>query len=112
VPKSTPVTDKSLLARIKALASQSHRVVVTRRAQQGMVARSLTRTGVCAVICDYVEGGEPVDETITDTAAGHEGKSAYQLYPTIEAEDLFVKVGIDESTGTPTLILISVHKRH
>lgn len=112
MPKSTAVTDKALLARIKGLASQSHHVVVTRSAQRGMVARSLTRAGVCAVICDYLDGGEPVDETISDTAAGHKGKSAYQLYPTIEAEDLFVKVGIDESRGIPTLILISVHERH
>jgi len=112
VPKSTPVTDKTLIRRIRALASQPQRVAVTRSARGDMTARSLTKAGVCEAICDHIDGCGPVDESITDTAAGHIGEPVYQLYPTIEAEDLFVKVGIDESGSQPTLILISVHDRH
>ena len=112
MPKSTPVTDKTLIRRIKALVSEPRRVAVTRSAQADMVTRSLTRAGVCEAICDYIDGCGLVDQSITDTAAGHIGKPVYQLYPTIEAEDLFVKVGIDESQSQPILILISVHDRH
>jgi hypothetical protein len=77
-----------------------------------MAVRNLTKAGVCEAICDYIDGCGPVDQSMTDTAVGHVGEPVYQLYPTIEAEDLFLKVGIDESQPQPTLVLISVHERH
>ena len=112
MPKSTPVTDKTLIRRIRALASEPHRIAVTRRALADMAARSLTKAGVCEAICDYIDGSSPVDRSVTDTAAGHIGELVYQFYPTIEAEDLLVKVRIDESRSPPTLVLISVHELH
>jgi hypothetical protein len=77
-----------------------------------MAARGLTRVGVCEAICEHIDASGPVDQTMTDTAVGHIGEVAYELYPTVEAEDLFVKVGIDESRSQPALVLISVHERH
>jgi hypothetical protein len=77
-----------------------------------MARLGLTIPGVCEAICDYIDGGADVMETITDSARGHIGKPAYEVYPTIDAEDLFVKVGIDQPRWGRVLILISVHERH
>lgn len=110
--KSRPVTDRELLDQIRTLASQPDVVESTNSAQQGMVARNLTRAGVCQTICEYLDDGLPVDEAVTESAAGHIGKTVYQMYPIIDAEDLFVKVGIQQEHGMPVLLLISVHEQH
>lgn len=110
--KRRQVTDGELLGQIRGLASRPDAVRSTRSAQEGMVARNLTRAGVCQTICEYLDEGLPVDETLTDSAAGHIGKTVYEMYATIDAEDLFVKVGIEQERGTPVLLLISVHEQH
>jgi hypothetical protein len=77
-----------------------------------MARLRLTIPGVCQAICECIDAGAGIMETVTDTARGHIGKPAYEVYPTIDAEDLFVKVGIDARRWGPVLILISVHERH
>lgn len=112
MPKRRELKDERRIGQIRGLAGKPEAVRPTRRAAQDMARLGLTTAGVCEAICDYLEAGSPVDETVTERAAGHQGKPAYELYPEVNAQDLYVKVGIDESPPEPTLVLISVHERH
>lgn len=109
--KRWELRDKSRIALIRKLAGDPQAVRPTNTARQDMTRLRLTMAGVCEAICDYIDGDAAVMETITDAARGYIGKPAYEVYPTIDAEDLFVKVGIDKRRWGLVLILISVHER-
>jgi len=108
VPKRWELTDTEVIAHIRQLAGKSSQVRVVERAREDMVRLGLNKSGVCEAVCEYIDAGRPVDETITRKAAGHVGKHAYELYPEIDSADRYVKLGIDGGV----LVLISVHERH
>jgi len=111
VPKRRELTNKGRVALIRSLAGNAAVVRPTKRASKDMVRLGLTKADVCEAVCTYINCGSPVMETITDTAHGHLGEPAYEVYPTIHAEDRFVKVAIDQYPSGPVLILVSVHER-
>jgi hypothetical protein len=77
-----------------------------------MAALRLTIAGVCQAICDWIDAGEPLMETITRYDEEHVGEPAYELYPVVSDARLFIKVTICERGSAQELLLvISAHRQ-
>lgn len=106
--KRKPVTDPVLLARLRALAENPTSVKVSGSAFDGMQRLGVNLRGVCAALCEYLDDGGPVDETVTDSAEGHIGETMYEMFPEIHLYSRYVKVRIVKVSGS--LYIISVHE--
>jgi len=77
-----------------------------------MAALRLTIAGVCRAICDWIDSGKSLMETITRYDEEHIGEPAYELYPVIDGRELFIKVTICERGSAHELLLvISAHRQ-
>jgi hypothetical protein len=77
-----------------------------------LAALGITIAGVCQAICDWIDAGEQITETITRYDAEHVGEPAYELYPVIDDTDMFIKVAICERGSDQELLLvISAHRQ-
>ena len=77
-----------------------------------MAALRLTVAGVCQAICDWIDAGEPLMETMTRYDKRHVGEPAYELYPVVDGTELFIKVTICERGSADELLLvISAHRQ-
>ena len=72
----------------------------------------ITVAGVCQLICDWIDAGQELMETITRYDTKHFGMPAYELYPVAEEIPLFVKVTIiDRGSDLELLLLVSAHRQ-
>jgi len=87
-------------------------VRATTRAMQDMAALRITVAGVCQAICEWIDAGEQITETITRCDEEHVGEPAYELYPVFADVDMFIKVTITERGSDQELLLvISAHRQ-
>jgi hypothetical protein len=111
-PKRWELKDRKVLRAIRRLAGEPAKVAATKRAVFDMAAVRITKAGVCQAICDWIDSGETVMETITTDIPEHAGEPAYEFKPTIDGQLMFVKVTICErKTDHELLLLISAHKQ-
>jgi hypothetical protein len=109
VPRRAQVSDDGLIRRIRALAAVLARVSATRSSVEFMVSAGLTVSAVCAGLCEYLDAGRPVDEVVTEATHGHIGEPMYELHPTIEVQDFYVKIRLIGRAPREALLLVSVH---
>ena len=105
--KREAVSDVLLLARLREKAEDLESVKVSRSALDNMQRIGVTRRGVCAALCDYLDAGGTVDQTVTDSAEGHIGEIMYEMFPEICLYTRYVKVRI--VSVTDSLYIVSVH---
>src|SRR5665648_1145735 len=87
-PKRWPLKDRKIVKAIRRLA------------------------GVCQAVCDWIDAGEQITETITRYDAEHVGEPAYELYPVFDDTDMFIKVTICErGSDQESLLVISAHRQ-
>ena len=111
-PKRWELKDRKVLRTIRQLAGEPAKARATKRALHDMAALRINIAGVCQAICDWIDGGETVMETITTNITEHAGEPAYEFQPAIDEHDMFIKVTICErDTDHELLLLISAHKQ-
>lgn len=111
-PKRWELKDRGDLRTIRQLAGEPAKVSATKRALQDMTALHINTAGVCQAICDWIDAREKVWQIITTDDPKHTGEPAYELYPTIDGHDMFIKVTICErGSDHELLLLISAHKQ-
>jgi len=110
--KRWELKNRKVLRALRQLAGEPAKVRATKRATYDMMALRITKAGVCRAICDWIDGGETVMETITTDIPEHAGEPAYEFQPTIDGHDMFIKVTICErDSDHELLLLISAHKQ-
>jgi len=111
-PKRWELKSRKVLRAIRQLAGDPAKVQATKRALQDMMALRINTAGICQAICDWIDDGETVMETITTDIPEHAGEPAYEFQPTIDGHDMFIKVTVCErDSGHELLLLISAHKQ-
>jgi hypothetical protein len=111
-PKRWELKDRKVRRTLRQLAGEPATVSATKRALQDMLALRINKAGVCQAICDWIDDGETIMETITTDIPDHVGEPAYEFQPTIDGHDMFIKVTICErDTDHELLLLISAHKQ-
>ena len=82
---------------------------MTERAEYDTMGR-VTKADICAAICQWIDEGEAVQVLVTQYAAGHVGKPAYVMKPTIGSTGYYVKVVIrDSESANELLLIVSAH---
>ena len=111
-PKRWPVKDRKVIKAVRRLAAEPGQVRATTRSMRDLAELRITVAGICQLICDWIDGGQELMETITRYDAEHIGEPAYELYPVVEDFALFIKVTIIEHGGDhELLLLISTHRQ-
>lgn len=112
MPKRWQLNDVSTRSLLRLLAENHRSVSITYRARQHLSECCLTVAGLCYLICEYLDNGGVVDETITESAQGHIGEHVFEMHPEIDAHDYYVKVGFDGTPPDQSLRIISFHEEH
>ncbi|HJW75894.1 MAG TPA: hypothetical protein VJ787_09525 [Thermoleophilia bacterium] len=111
-PKRWELKDRKVRRTIRRLAGEPAKVSATKRTLHDMTAMRINKAGVCQAICDCIDDGETVMETITTDIPEHSGEPAWEFQPTIDGRDMFIKVTIcDRDTDHELLLLISAHEQ-
>jgi hypothetical protein len=111
-PKRWALKDLKVVKAVRRLAAEPDQVRATARSMRDMADLRITVTGVCRLICEWIDAGEELMETITRYDAVHVGQPAYELCPVLEDIALFIKVTIVERGGDhELLLLVSVHRQ-
>ena len=111
-PKRWPLKDRKIVKSLRRLAGEPDKVHATTRSMRDLAALGITIAGVCQAVCDWINAGEQITETITRYDAEHVGEPAYELYPVIDDTDMFIKVTIRERRSDQELLLvISAHRQ-
>ena len=111
-PKRWPLKDRKIVKSLGRLAGEPDKVHATTRSMRDLAALRVTIAGVCQAICDWIDAGEQITETITRYDAEHVGEPAYELYPVLDDTDMFIKVTICERGSDQELLLvISAHRQ-
>jgi len=111
-PKRWPLKDRKIVKAIRRLAGEPDKVHATTRSVRDLAALRITIAGVCQAVCDWIDAGEQITETITRYDAEHVGEPAYELYPVFDDTDMFIKVTICERGSDQELLLvISAHRQ-
>ena len=106
LPKRWPLKDRKIVKAIRRLAGEPDKVHATTRSMRDLAALGITIAGVCQAVCDWINAGEQITETITRYDAEHVGEPAYELYPVIDDTDMFIKVTICERGSDQELLLV------
>jgi hypothetical protein len=93
---------------IRELAADPDRVEVYRTAKYDFMARTLTVDDVCEAICDWIDCGQPVNETVIHTIPELKDTPAYELKPVLFEKRYYVKLGL-ERRGDDWLLILSAH---
>lgn len=95
---------------IRRLAKYPERVQVSERALYDLMGHQLTVGDVCVAICDWIDGGSPVEKIITQHVSDHVGKPAYVMKPVLVGKRFYVKVTIrDRGEYREKMLVISAH---
>jgi len=111
-PKRWPLKDRKIVKTIRQLAADPTKVHATARSMRDMATLRITIAGVCQAICEWIDAGEQITETITRCDKEHVGEPAYELYPVFTDVDMLIKVTITERGSDQELLLvISAHRQ-
>jgi hypothetical protein len=110
-PRRWPLKDRNIVKSLRRLAGESDKVHATTRSMRDLAALRITIAGVCQAVCDWIDAGDQIMETITGYDEEHVGEPAYELYPVIDGTDMFIKATICErGSDRELLLVISAHR--
>ena len=102
-----------IIQEIRRLASTGDDVVVTRTAEDDLLARRLSVDDICAAIVDWIDAGERVKPTKLHSFPGLQGEPAYEMKPRIDGVVFYLKVALIKlHQPGEYLLLISAHPDH
>lgn len=100
--------DPAIVRLIRELAADPDRVAVYRTAKYDFLAPTLTVDDVCDAICEWIDRGNPVIETVIHTIPERKNTPAYELKPVLCEKRYYVKLAL-ERQGEGWLLILSAH---
>ena len=107
------IADPVIVQEIRRLASAGDDVVVTRTAEDDLLARRISVDDICEAIVDWIDAGERVKPTTLHSFPGLQGEPAYEMKPRIDGIMFYLKVALIKlHQPGEYLLLISAHPDH
>jgi hypothetical protein len=101
---------KEVREKIRRLASNPEKVILSGKAAYGLMCTSLAKLGVCDEICEWIDKNQAIREQETTEPPEHAEKPVYVIKPKIDGVIYYIRLGIDEANIlSERLIIISVH---
>ena len=103
--------DEKVIKAIRQCASTPDDVSATLRAQRDIARLNMTLEGICEGIVAWIDDGK---EILRDIAVHeeHVGKFLYVMHPEIAGVKRYVKVQLDEDTGSVyIMVVVSAHEK-
>ena len=100
--------DPAVVRLIRQLAADPDRVEIYRTAKYDFMSGSLTAEDVCDAICDWIDAGQTVVETVINKIPELIDEPAYELKPVLLGQRYYVKLAL-EKRGDDWLLILSAH---
>lgn len=105
--------DQPTTLRIRALASDAAKVMLSRQALSDLMAWGLKKEDVCDAIVEWIDAGERVKQVELHTYPGLQGQPAFELKPRLCNRLFYIKVAFFTPPGsTEAMLVVSSHPDH
>jgi hypothetical protein len=108
-----PSADEATTKRLRTLATDPDRVLLSRQAASDLMAWNLTKEDVCDAIVDWIDAGERVKAVVLHSFRGRQGELAFEMKPRLCNRLFYIKVTIfTPPEKEEAMLVISAHPDH